>query len=159
MACVVFLKLQNIKWSMENQRITAMIAIALSGAFDTVDHNILFDVLNKQFGLSSQALKWYDSYLRPRSLRVNVNLSYSSTNALDFSVPQDSCVGSSFQLVYANTMQDIVPATIDIHRYPDNHALKKSFTGSAQTDEIDTIRTLQNLTIIIKEWMDQNNCR
>ena len=153
-------KLHNdIMWSMENQRITAMIAIDLSAAFDTVDHNILLDVLNKRFGISGKALEWYDSYLRPRSLRVNVNSSYSSTKALDFSVPQGSCAGPSLYSVYASTMQDIVPATIDIHGYADDHALKKSFTGSSRTDEIDTIRTLENSTIVIKEWMDQNRLK
>ena len=72
-------KLHNdILWSMEQQRITAIIAIDLSAAFDTVDHDILLDVLHNQFGIWETALAWYDSYLRPRSLKVNVSSAYST---------------------------------------------------------------------------------
>ena len=34
-------------WNMENQRITAIVAIDLHAPFDTVDHHMLTDVLNK----------------------------------------------------------------------------------------------------------------
>ena len=37
--------------NMENQRITAIVAIDLSATFDTVDHQILTDVLNKRFNI------------------------------------------------------------------------------------------------------------
>ena len=41
-------KLTNdILWAMEHQKVTAMMAIDLSAAFDTVDHDILLEVLQK----------------------------------------------------------------------------------------------------------------
>ena len=58
-------KLQNdILRSIEKQRTTSIIAIDLSAAFDTVDHNILLDVLNNKFGISHTALKWCQEALR-----------------------------------------------------------------------------------------------
>ena len=46
----VLIKITNdCLWDMENQMVTAMLAIDLSAAFDTVDHAILLDVLNKKF--------------------------------------------------------------------------------------------------------------
>ena len=105
--------------------ITAIIAIDLSAAFDTVDHDILLDVLHNQFGISETALAWYDSYLRPRSLKVNVSSAYLTPRSLAFSVPQGSCAGPMLYSGYASTIKEIVPIGIDIHGYADDHALKK----------------------------------
>ena len=44
-------------WNIENQRITAIVAIDLSATFDTVDHQILTDVLNKRFNIEGVALE------------------------------------------------------------------------------------------------------
>ena len=86
----------DVLWSIERQRVTAIIAIDLSAAFDTVntvDHNTLLDVLKKRFGISETTLDWYDNYLRPRSMMVNVEAEYSPKRSLDFSVPQGSGAG------------------------------------------------------------------
>ena len=48
---------------MERQEVTAMIAVDLSAAFDTVDHDILLSVLGNQSGLRNTAMTWMDSYL------------------------------------------------------------------------------------------------
>ena len=44
---------------MEGQKVTALAAIDLSAAFDTVDHAILLDVLRIKFGITDQALSWF----------------------------------------------------------------------------------------------------
>ena len=60
------LKIKNdILWAMERQDITALIAIDLSVAFNTVDHNIIIEVLHRRFGVTDTALEWFASYLRP----------------------------------------------------------------------------------------------
>ena len=57
---------------MEKQCVTVTAAIDLSAAFDMVDHEILLKVMNLMFGIGSDALKWFNSYLRPRAIKVNV---------------------------------------------------------------------------------------
>ena len=151
--------MDDILWSMETQEVTAVVAIDLSAAFDTVDHNILLNVLEDRFGIKNSSLKWVDSYLRPRSLRVCVGDAYSSVLSLDFSVPQGSGAGPSFYSAYASTVRDIAPATVDIHGYADDHALKKAFKASSRTDEITSIASLRSVIFDIKSWMDENRLK
>ena len=58
---------------MENQQLTAFIDIGLSAAFDTVDHDILLNVLTTKFNVTGTALIPLDSYIRPRYCKVAVN--------------------------------------------------------------------------------------
>ena len=44
---------------MKNQLVTAIVLLDLSAAFDTVDHDLLLDILEKQFGITDEARKWY----------------------------------------------------------------------------------------------------
>ena len=84
----------DILWSMEHQRITAVVAIDLSATFDTVDHDILLKVLDTRFGIRGTVNKWVESYLRSRSVKVNVGSAYSITHPIEFSVPQGSGVST-----------------------------------------------------------------
>ena len=77
-------------WNMEGQELTALVVIGLSAAFDTVDHDVLIDVLNNRFGLDENTLGWINSYLRPRKFKVNIDQSYSVQIDVKFSVPQGS---------------------------------------------------------------------
>ena len=77
----------DILWAFEKKSITALVAIDLSAAFDTVDHAILLRVLNAKYGITGQALQWFDSYLRGRSFKVVIDDKYSKPHSLDVSIP------------------------------------------------------------------------
>ena len=59
----------NILWNIEGQELTALVAIDLSAAFNTVDHDVLLDVLNNRFGLNENTQGWINNYLRPRNFK------------------------------------------------------------------------------------------
>ena len=60
---------------MERQEITALVALDLSSASDTVDHSVLLNVLHNQFGITGKALHWCDTYLRPRQCYMEITRS------------------------------------------------------------------------------------
>ena len=151
-------KLMNdLLWAMEQQEVTALMAIDLSAAFDTVDHDILVSVLEAKFGIEAQALNWFDSYLRQRSCKVNVGKAYSEPKHLPFSVPQGSCAGPVLYLLYASTMQEEIEQNIDLHGYADDHALKIKFLPTK--NETIAISTLEKCSRQIKNWMDGNRLK
>ena len=43
--------INDILWAMERQEVTALTALDLSAAFNTVNHEILMEVLEHQFGI------------------------------------------------------------------------------------------------------------
>jgi hypothetical protein len=144
---------------MEHQEVTAMIALDLSAAFDTVDHNILFDVLAKQYGLCSTALDWINSYLRPRSCRVSVNSSLSSARSLECSVPQGGCLGPWLYLTYAGTLFDIIPPLVTVHGFADGHTENVRFNLSNENAEKNSIETLENCALETNNWMNGNKLK
>ena len=104
-----------------------IIAINLSAAFDTVDHDLLLSVLQKRAGINGFALNWCESYLRPRTCQINVGKAYSTKKNLTFSIPQGSCAGPWYYLVHASTLQCVVEKPITINGYADDHILKYKF--------------------------------
>ena len=75
----LILKLVNdILWAMENQECMAVMACDLSAAFNTIHQGILLEVMSENFSIKDTALSWFNSYLRPRSCKVNIGKSYSS---------------------------------------------------------------------------------
>ena len=88
----VLVKLVNdILWAMEHQKILSLVCIDLSAAFDTVDHEILEQVLKNEYGINGTVLQWYKTYIRPRGFKVNIHEEYSDEIELPFAVAQGSC--------------------------------------------------------------------
>ena len=80
------LKIQNdILAAMDNQRVTLLVLLDLSAAFDTIDHQVLVNRLYVTYGITGTDLKWFHWYLSSRKQRILIiNGSYSS----DFDLPQ-----------------------------------------------------------------------
>ena len=117
----------DILWSMESQRISALVALDLSAAFNMVDHEILLEVLDKQFGIQGKALSWFDSYPRPRGCKVKIGERYSTVRNLPYSVPQGSCAGPTLYFVYASTLQHVIEDMISLYGFANDHSIRKDF--------------------------------
>ena len=108
--------------TMEDGEVSCMLSMDLSAAFDTVDYGILDSVLEDSFGVSGNALHWFNSYLSPRWCKVAVGNQYSAPKLLQCSIPQGSCLGPTLYTIYASTLADSVPDDMSIYGYADDHA-------------------------------------
>ena len=142
-------------WNMVNQQVTAIVAIDLSAIFDTVDHLILIDVLNKKFNIEGVALEWFSNYLSSRLCKVIVEDVHSTEKPLSFSVPQGSVAGPVLYNAYASTLREVVIPSIDLHGFANDHMIKDGFKPISE-EECRVIHTLQKCTSDSKKWMDEN---
>ena len=135
---------------MENHEVTALIAID-HAALDTVVHGILIDLLHTQYGVCDVALDWVDSYLRPRSCCLKVNQTESSQRDITCRVP--SYLGPWLYLTYAGTIFDIVPPSISVYGFADDHTASICFRPSSAGEEQSAIACLQECAVTINDWM------
>ena len=176
----------DILWAMEWQEICSLYLCDLSAAFDTVDHQVLLQVLLTRFGVDHTALKWFDSYLHPRYCKVNIGHSYSSDKPLNCCVPQGSLAGPNLFSVYSSTLQEHIPALVppfidpdcasvdsslivstpstqyhirtdvDLNGFADDHSLKNTFKANDRLAEKQSIYILELCLGEVKTWMGEN---
>ena len=79
--------------AMDNQKVTCLILLDLSAAFDTVSHELLLNWLKFRFGITGSALSWIESYLTQRSQKVIIDDFESDHITLTQGVPKASVLG------------------------------------------------------------------
>ena len=150
---------------------TALMAIDLSAAFDTINHSILISLLRERFGITDTALSWFKSYLCPQYCKVNVGTTYSKNRELVCCFPQGSCASPIFYTVYTSTMESVVETQtsnheevqsshtkvtdpkdkameVALHGFADDQALKNTFLAKSRHAEQDSVSLWK-----LKQWM------
>ena len=103
---------------MEKQGITTLVLLDPSAAFDTVDHSLLLDRMEKLFVVHGFPLKRFKSYLSGRTQRVHINQKLLSLQHLKFGVPQGSVLGPLLFLIYTLPLGNIIRRHgMELHMY------------------------------------------
>ena len=82
--------------------VTLLVFLDLSATFDTADHSSLLTSLQTRFGVSGNVLEWFASYLHDRNQPITINGTLSDSFSLQYGVPQGSCLGLIFFVIYAS---------------------------------------------------------
>ena len=130
--------------------ISALVVLDLSAAFDTVDRDVLLDVLSKWFGVASNAFDWCKLRLSERTQSFCVTSGTSNSVKLTCSIPQGSMIGPVKCIAYTEEIVETVDAfRINHHFYADDTLLQDHM----RTDTIQANRPNLELCIdAIKEW-------
>ena len=147
----------DILYSLDEDKISVLLLLDLSAAFDTIDHEIILSRLSSKFGLHDTVLNWFRSYLSNRKQFVLVNDMKSDTTTLQFGVPQGSVLGPVLFIMYTT------PLTPIIHSHSVHHEMFADDTQLELSDypeNYDSITSrLQNCVSDVKKWMFDNKLK
>ena len=145
--CLIDRWLKNI----DQGKLTGVLFIDPSKAFDTVNHNVLIHKL-KSFGICENTISWFKSYLSSREQSVGWKGVISKPNNITIGVPQGSILGPFFFILFVNDYPKCLKySNVTIYMYADD-------TSQDVTDKsVDIIET--KLICDLKSsmnWMNEN---
>ena len=134
-------------------KVSVLMLLDLSSAFDTIDHCILIDRLEKWVGLSGSALKWFTSYLAERQFSVSLGDLRSNPVQVEYGIPQGSILGPILFSLYMLPLGHIIKShNINYHCYADDTQLHISISP----DDPNALGTLISCLNDIHLWMSKN---
>ena len=111
---------------MDEDKISVLLLLDLSAAFDTIGHQVLLFCLETAFGISSIALQCFRSYLLDRNQCVVANNSTSSSSPLMFGVLQGSVLEPVLFVLYTAPLSIIANHSVSYQLFANDTQLQKS---------------------------------
>ena len=105
------------------QLVTPVVILDLKAAFDTLDHDLLLDVLEKQSEITDTAQNGTITTSNLGNLRILIEKDKSQPRQLDYSVPQGSIQETFLYISYASTLDEVV-TQLALNRFADDHSVK-----------------------------------
>jgi hypothetical protein len=116
------LRIQNdLLLASNQQKVSALVLLDLSSAFDTIDHNVLLSRLHSTYGFSGSALSLLSSFLSDRSQFVSIQNHSSHSIPLNTGVSQGSVLGPlHFSLYTSPITNTFTDSPVSFHLYADD---------------------------------------
>ncbi len=142
--------------AMDEGKVTALILLDLSAAFDTVDHKIMLSRLRDFIGLRSKALEWCKCSLEGRPQCVRIGNSLSNPVIHEFSLPQGSVLGPKWFTIYTYPVHNIIiKHKLQYHVYADDTQMYISFKPTQNVAD-QSIECMESCICEIRQWMQDN---
>jgi len=149
------LKIQNdLLLAIDGQKVSALVLLDLSAAFDTIDHKILLHRLENWFGVSGLALQLLSSYLSDHSQLVIIDGHCSPAEPLVIGVHQGSVLGPLLFTIYTTPIAHVIQEkSLSYHLYADDTQIYISF---ASKDSDVKLEALSSNLDIVHSWFVSN---
>ena len=155
------LKVTNdILLNLNDQRVTLLLLLDLSAAFDTIDDNTLLHRLQFTFGINGKVLSWFSSYLSGRSQQIAFNETLAAEFELQCGVPQGSCLGPLQFTLHSSELFEIIKHHFPtVHFYADDTQVYISFCPNDRLDQLNAGELLESCITNICSWMSHDNLK
>jgi hypothetical protein len=141
--------------AVDNEGGAILVLLDLSAAFDTIDHQLLLQHLQRHVGITGSALLWLTNYLQDRSQRIRVRSSLSDVHVLEYGVPQGSVLGPLLFTLYTHPLSSVVSRhQLHHHLYADDTQLYLSFSPRSPSSFSASATIIEAAVNDIKLWMD-----
>ncbi|CAB4024192.1 Hypothetical predicted protein [Paramuricea clavata] len=146
--------------AIDNNKCVILLLLYLSAAFDTVDHDILLNRLQSNFGIKGKAQAWFRSYLTDRTHFVKIDGSSSSVHPVSYGVPQGSVLGPLLYLLYTSPLGDLMRKhDISFHLYADDNQIYTTFGFNNDVELSLTTCRVERCLADITNWMSANKLK
>ncbi|KAI2645507.1 RNA-directed DNA polymerase from mobile element jockey [Labeo rohita] len=145
--------INDIRLNSDSGKISVLVRLDLSAAFDTVDHNILLERLENWVRLSGMALNWFRSYLEGRGYYVSTGEHQSKWTSMTCRVPQGSVLAPLLFSLYMLPLSQIMRKNqIAYHSHADDTQIYLALSPN----DYSPIDSLCQCIDEINSWMCQN---
>ena len=151
------LRIQNdLLQAMNVGKISLLVLLDMSAAFDTVDHGVLLTRLESLFGVTGIALHWFRSYLTQRTHFVSMDGAISDRLPLQYGLPQGSVLGPVLFCIYCLPLGDIIKSHgLSYHCYADDIQIYLS-VNPVHSEVIQAIQRIEACVDELHQWMISN---
>ena len=148
------LRIQNdLLLAINKQKVSALVLLDLSAAFDTIDHKILLSRLSSFYGLSSTALNLIASYLLNRTQSVSIQSHSTPPSNIFTGIPQGSVLGPLLFSLYTSPVSQIFTKASISYLYADNTQIYISFSPN---QSYDSLSLLSSTLDEVYAWLTSN---
>ena len=129
---------------------SVLVLFDMRSAFHTVDYAILLEALDKRFGVTGIALKWYCFFVDGRMKTFLVGSKLSATLVIHCSVPRGSVLGALKFVTYTEDLPAVKQRfAIDHHLHADDTRLSDK---PQVTSVVASISNMEHCVDAVHAW-------